>query len=117
MRRVAFNQDLKAVVPQPAADGRFMFYWFRANASRLRDLADEAAHGTKRIQTERLLAFPVRRPSLTTQRAIADHLDALDRLLEPRARPIRALRDALLPELVSGRIGAALARRGGRRLQ
>jgi type I restriction enzyme, S subunit len=91
---VSFNQDLKALVPKPGVESRFLFYWLRANEREIKGLADEAAHGTKRLQSDRLFSRIVRLPAAPIQRRIAAALSAYDDLLENNTR-----RMAILDEL------------------
>jgi len=81
-RDMAFNQDLKAVVPGADVDGRFLFYAFAAARPFIRLLVDEASHGTKRLQTELLSQLQVPVPALTEQRSIALLLSSLDDKIE-----------------------------------
>ena len=90
-RTVAFNQDLKAAEPADFIDNEFLFHWFRANTYEILGRADEAGHGTKRIQTDRLLAMPISVPPLPVQRRIAGILSAYDELMENSQRRIRLL--------------------------
>lgn len=91
---VAFNQDLKAVVPnEHLVDQRFLFYYLLAHRYGIRALADEAAHGTKRIQTDRFLAYPFVYPPLCEQRHIASILSAYDDLIENNTRRIAILEE------------------------
>ena len=92
-RAITFNQDLKALICSPHVDPQFLFYWLRAHEYELLGLADEAAHGTKRLQTDRLLQFPINLPPLPIQRRIADILSAYDALIENNARRIAILED------------------------
>lgn len=92
-RTVAFNQDLKAVKPSEIIDTEFLFHWFRANAYKILGRADEAAHGTKRIQTDRLLSMPIRIPEFHAQRRIARVLSAYDELIENDQRRVRILEE------------------------
>jgi|CXWL01.1.fsa_nt_gi type I restriction enzyme S subunit len=90
-RTVAFNQDLKAVKPASFIDTRFLFHWFRANSYEILGRVDEAGHGTKRIQTDRLLSMPISVPELPVQRHLADILSAYDELIENSQRRILIL--------------------------
>jgi type I restriction enzyme S subunit len=92
-RPVAFNQDLKAVKPADFIDNEYLFHWFRANAYEIVGRADEAGHGTKRVQTDRLLSMPIFVPSLAKQRRIARVLSAYDELIENSRRRIRILEE------------------------
>ena len=55
-RDMAFNQDVKAVLPREAVMPRYLAYWFRANGSQLLRLVTAATHGTKRIDMRELLS-------------------------------------------------------------
>lgn len=90
-RTVAFNQDLKAAKPTEFIDNEFLFQWLRANSYEILGRADEAGHGTKRIQTDRLLSMPIEVPPLPVQRHIAGILSAYDELIENCQRRIKIL--------------------------
>ena len=93
MRPLTFNQDLKAVVCSDEVRSPFLYYWLRAQSYNIMGIADEAAHGTKRIQIDRLLSLPICLPPLATQRKIAAILSAYDDLIENNTRRIRILED------------------------
>jgi type I restriction enzyme S subunit len=90
-RAVAFNQDLKAVKPAHFINTDFLFHWLRANTYEILGRADEAGHGTKRIQTDRLLSLPIDVPPLSVQCHIAGILTAYDDLIENSQRRIQIL--------------------------
>lgn len=77
-RPVAFNQDVKAVVPGPDVDGTFLAHWFVGHSERMLGLVTEATHGTKRIELADLLRFPLSLPPPPEQRRIVEVLDTLD---------------------------------------
>jgi type I restriction enzyme, S subunit len=93
MREVTINQDLKAIECLDGVDSTFLYYWLRSKEYEFRSLADEAAHGTKRIQTDRLLSFPIDLPDEETQRGIARFLTAYDDLIENNRRRIEILEE------------------------
>jgi len=91
---MTFNQDLKALDPKGTAiDRSFLPYLLLGHREGLRSLADEAAHGTKRIQTDRLLAYKVELPSPEVQKRIASILSAYDDLIENNTRRIEVLEE------------------------
>lgn len=92
-RRVAFNQDLKALQCSSAVNTTFLFYWLQANSYEILGLADEAAHGTKRLQSDRLQNFPLNLPPLATQYKIATIFSAYDHLIENNTRRIKILEE------------------------
>ncbi|MGB3133306.1 MAG: restriction endonuclease subunit S [Candidatus Macondimonas sp.] len=92
-RPLTFNQDLKAVTVLPGVESRFLLYWFLAHRDLLMSACDEAAHGTKRLQTDRLLGMPVLLPEVATQRRVASLLSAYDDLIENNTRRIAILEE------------------------
>lgn len=101
-RTVAFGQDCKAILP--SINGAVLAVALRSHTKEILDLVDEAGHGTGRLQTDRLEQVQIAVPR---DPAISQTLDAL--LVRGGAaarenRVLTSLRDALLPELLSGRI-------------
>lgn len=92
-RALAFNQDLKAIAVNEGTDSRFLLYWFLANRELLIGSCDEAAHGTKRLQTDRLLNMQLALPPVDEQRRIASILSAYDDLIENNTRRIAILEE------------------------
>ena len=92
-RTVAFNQDLKALECSPEVEPQFLFHWLRGKSYEILGLADEAAHGTKRLQTDRLKNLPLHLPPLSTQKKIAGILSAYDDLIENNTRRIKILEE------------------------
>jgi type I restriction enzyme S subunit len=93
MRELVFNQDLKALECKAHVDAGSVFYWLLANSYEILGIADEAAHGTKRLQTDRLLGKSVYLPPFPLQRKIAAILSAYDDLIENNTRRIRILEE------------------------
>ncbi|MEH2412964.1 restriction endonuclease subunit S, partial [Nostoc sp.] len=92
-RTVAFNQDLKALECSPEVEPQFLFHWLRGKSYEILGLADEAAHGTKRLQTDRLKNLPLHLPPLPTQKKIAAILSGYDDLIENNTRRIKILEE------------------------
>jgi type I restriction enzyme S subunit len=92
-RKMAFNQDLKALQCTPNVDPKFLFHWLQGKSYEILGIADEAAHGTKRLQTDRLQNFPLHLPPLPLQRKIAAILSAYDDLIENNTRRIEILEE------------------------
>lgn len=92
-RPMTFNQDVKAIIPRDGTDSRFVLYSLLAQREYILGIADEAAHGTKRLQTDRFLAVPISLPSLPIQRRIASILSAYDDLIENNTRRIAILEE------------------------
>ncbi len=103
-RTMAFNQDVKALVPQPGVDGRFLAHWLHGNRSKLLGLVTEATHGTKRIDLRDLQAAELMLPSTPEQRRIAEILDTLDeaiRKTEQLIAKLKQVKQGLLHDLLT----------------
>lgn len=75
---VAFNQDVKAVLPKEGLCARFLPYLLVGNHDRLHERVDSAGHGTGRLNTDEILSLPVFVPSKTEQAEIAAIGEGLD---------------------------------------
>jgi type I restriction enzyme S subunit len=86
MRDMAFNQDVKAVVPRQGVEPEYLAYWLAASRGVLHSLVDAAGHGTGRIGGSTLASLPVRLPPRAEQRAIARGLGVIDDKIEINGR-------------------------------
>ncbi len=93
-RQVAFNQDLKALTAREGIDSYFLFSALRVHGPAIRDLATEAAHGTKKLEMERLESFRIRIPDFDTQVRIAAEARNFDELIESNLRRIALLEES-----------------------
>ncbi len=85
-RPMAFNQDVKALLPNARIDPSFLPYLVLGNNKRLLNLVDLAGHGTGRINSDELRALDVRLPPTCEQQAIARVLGTLDDKIELNRR-------------------------------
>lgn len=102
-RPLAFNQDVKALLPMGGTDARYLAHYLRAKKATLLGLVDAAGHGTGRIDTEALANLAVILPPLREQRRIADVLSTWDDAIDKAHRLTglaRLQRDALARGLV-----------------
>jgi type I restriction enzyme S subunit len=102
---LAFNQDIKAVVPRADIDSNYVLYWLMAHKQHLRGLITESTHGTKRLPTEALLRQEFCLPPLPEQRAIAAALSDVDALLaklDALVAKKRDLKQAVMQQLLTG---------------
>jgi type I restriction enzyme S subunit len=104
-REMAFNQDLKALECKEHIEPLFLLHSLLDRRESIRDLASEASHGTKKLDTAVLERIPVLVAEARQQRLFRDAVTRLvaqrDKLHEQNAR-LRAARDLLLPRLMSG---------------
>jgi type I restriction enzyme S subunit len=88
LRPVAFNQDLKALLPKPAIDGEFLLYALKSNVRDLQQMTARAAHGTKSLLTSNVADLQIPYPPLAEQRQIAAVLSVVQRAVERQERLI-----------------------------
>ncbi len=101
-RPVAFNQDLKALLPKPSIDGEFLLYALKSKTRDLQQMTARAAHGTKSLLTSNIAGLEIPFPPLTEQRKIAAVLSAVQRAIERQERLIARtaeLKKALMHKL------------------
>jgi type I restriction enzyme S subunit len=101
---VAINQDLKALVLISAASVVYLTYWFEHFGR----LIDELGSGStvKGISLAELRRFPFQAPPHPEQTAIAEVLTEMDAelaVLEQRREKTRALKQAMMQELLTGK--------------
>jgi type I restriction enzyme S subunit len=85
-RPVAFNQDIKAILPAAGVHPRFLYFALWGHHDALHGLVDEASHGTKRLRTEVLGDYRIAVPPLAEQERIAAVLSALDDKIDSNRR-------------------------------
>lgn len=93
-RRMAFNQDVKALQCEHDILPTFLFYALRAKRHSIRECATEASHGTKKLEMSVLEEFVLDIPDEITQHRIADILSAYDDLIENNRRRMALLEKA-----------------------
>lgn len=99
---MAFNQDMKAIIPNGLVDGNFLLFALRQFREQLRRDVGSSAHGTKRIGTSAIEGFLLPLPPLAEQRAIAHVLRAVQRAKEAAEAVVasaRQLKRSLLRHL------------------
>jgi type I restriction enzyme S subunit len=105
-RAVAFNQDLKALIPNREVDGHYLGFYLAANKFRLLPLVDRASHGAGRLPSDLLQSFEIELPGIGEQRKIADILLTWDHAIERADLRVAAesrLMRGLLGRLLMGR--------------
>jgi type I restriction enzyme S subunit len=75
---VAFNQDVKALLPAAGIDSGFLAYQLIANKHEILDLVDTAGHGTGRLDTDLLKEFKVAIAPIKEQERVRKLLAAWD---------------------------------------
>jgi type I restriction enzyme S subunit len=104
-RRVCFNQDLKAFVPNRGIESLYLFHALDAQRDRIRQSAGEASHGTKKLETKILEAVQIPVPSAAIRQHFVEYAAPLHRQMDVLAEQTSKLeraRDLLLPRLMNG---------------
>lgn len=105
-REVAFNQDLKALLPRKGVSALFLSYALAARKAQFMRLVNTANHGTGRLDTSLLLSVPIGLPSAAEQMKIetvvreCDH--EIDRLTQ-EVDGLMAEKKALMQQLLTGK--------------
>ena len=105
-KETAFNQDIKALVPKDGINALFLSYLLVANKKRIRKLVSTAGHGTGRIDTNQLKAYPLLIPNEKEQKKIARILSTWDKAIETVEKLIensKAQKKALTQQLLTGK--------------
>ena len=104
---VTVNQDMKALLCREILDPWFLRDYFRGVEHYLVTLADSSAHGTRKLETERLGQVPILVPPRAEQKQIARYLsDSTSKIDKTRMATERTI--ALLKERRAALIAAAV---------
>lgn len=106
-RRVCFNQDLKAFVPDRGIESLYLFHALDEQKERIRQKAGEASHGTKKLETAVLENLPITVGVPTIRRHFVEYASPLHQQMDVLAEQNKKLeqaRDLLLPRLMNGEI-------------
>jgi type I restriction enzyme S subunit len=104
-RDMAFNQDLKALVPKDI-DALYLGYYLVSRKTQLLSLVNVSGHGTGRLQTDLLEALPVQVPPREEQVWIARTLRSWDQAIDAAERLIAAKQERrawLMQQLLTGK--------------
>jgi type I restriction enzyme S subunit len=77
-RDVAFNQDVKSVVPDSHLTNKFLFYLLKSKEHRLLSMVSGTGIGAGKFETSELKAFIIAIPDIKEQRKITEFLGAVD---------------------------------------
>ena len=108
---LTFNQDVKALVAKHIEPTLLLFALLDGQQELL-GRVESSGHGTGKLPSDVLLSYPITMPPLPVQTKLAtSFVDLNDRigLARNESRTLRALRDSLLPRLLSGELSVAQA--------
>ncbi|KAA3626962.1 MAG: restriction endonuclease subunit S [Proteobacteria bacterium] len=108
---VTVNQDMKAMVAGKHVDGKYILYLLKGIKSRILELMDSSAHGTRVLPTEDMARITLPVPPLKEQAAICDHIEErlgkFGLLIQKGEQQIDLLREhraSLISSAVTGKI-------------
>jgi type I restriction enzyme, S subunit len=93
MRPMAFNQDIKALVPGNSVAPEFLLFSLKAHKDRLMREVGTAAHGTRRMAGSAIEDFTISLPPLGEQRATAAALRSMYEAVEVQEKIVAGLRE------------------------
>ena len=102
---VAFNQDVKAIVPKQGLMGRYLAYWLSSHSHQFLKLATTATHGTKRFDMDELQAALVGVPLPNEQKHIVrifDEQQSVIERLQGLTAKLQAEKRGLMKDLLTG---------------
>ena len=102
---VAFNQDVKAIIPKQGLMGRYLGYWLSSNSHQFLKLATTATHGTKRFDRDELQAASIGVPRPEEQRLIVsvfDEQQSIIQRLQGLTAKLQAEKRGLMQDLLTG---------------
>lgn len=113
---LTINQDMKALISGKRVGPCFLSWSLAGYAKIFVSLADESAHGTRKLETTTLTRFPFLLPPLSEQAAIAAYLDTetvkldvLSAKVEQAIERLQEYRSALITAAVTGKINVGEA--------
>jgi type I restriction enzyme S subunit len=107
MKPMAFNQDIKAVLPTDRVNADFLLYIFESGKRRLFNQIGTSAHGTRTLMSDYLAKFKLPLPPISEQQEIAAILQTVDRKIdihESKKRSLQDLSKTTLHQLMTAQI-------------
>jgi type I restriction enzyme S subunit len=108
---MAFNQDMKAVIPGKNIQPDYLLYAIGQLKHSLRKEIGTSAHGTRRIGTTAIEKFRIPVPSITEQSEIVAMLSGIDKKLiadENKLKALMILFQSALNDLMTGKVRVQL---------
>lgn len=106
MRAMAFNQDVKALVPSADIRPHYLAYVLISRKQELLQLVETAGHGTGRLDTDILKSFAIELPSLAQQDKFIEVVGVWDSAVDATSVLLAALqrrKQGLMQQLLTGR--------------
>ena len=75
---VAFNQDVKGIIPNNITDSSFLLYWFLSQENRIKYMVTGTGIGARKLDMEDLLSMKILIPPQDEQRKVVSLLQLID---------------------------------------
>ena len=105
----AFNQDIKAILPETNIVPRFLLFALKTIVARSKSILSSAAHGTLKIDMDDLKSVAISLPPYPEQQRIVQGIDALiaetqrlESIYQRKLAALDALKKSLLHQAFSG---------------
>lgn len=89
---VAFNQDVKGIIPNDTTNNKFLLYWLKSKEQRLKYMVTGTGLGAGKLDTNDLLSMNVYVPAMKEQDEIARLLFLLDERISTQTKIIEDLK-------------------------
>lgn len=107
-RQVTFNQDVKAIIPNPDIEPKYLLYWLIAHERILLSMVESTGIGAGKLSTDLLTSLKLPVPPIEEQRKIAGILSTWDeaiRLTQALIAGKRQRKKGLMQRLLTGQVG------------
>ena len=104
---VAFNQDVRAIIPKKGIDSFFLAYSLLANKNNIKRMVNTSGHGTGRLESDLFRDLTVLIPPYAEQLNIVKVLSCWDRAIEQTENLLaakRQLKKGLMQKLLTGKV-------------
>jgi Carboxypeptidase regulatory-like domain len=91
-RRVAFNQDMKALLPSEQFLSKYLYQWFKWATPQILGRISDSSHGTKRLAMDSLFQMTVPKPTATGQSELIERIEALESAREAARRTVEQVK-------------------------
>ena len=92
---VAFNQDVKGIIPNSNTTSLFLLNWIQSHENKIKYMVTGTGIGAGKLDSEDLLALNVKLPSLNEQKKIEKFLSLIDERITTQIRIIEKLQSLM----------------------
>lgn len=90
---VTINQDMKALRPASCVSATYLHWLLKVNHAKLLGAVSTAAHGTKKLDTDALMAMPVPVPRAVLQQVFSQNVRAVASIRDRQAEALSRAAD------------------------